>query len=250
MIKLNRSAEPAVLSVNKVKWLSELTAAVKKYGSYKAIPDTEKEKLICFYRHDDIKHALEESSLGKCAFCEGKPAESGNIEVEHFAPKSIHYQYTFEWSNLLPCCRRCNGSKGTHDTVASPIVNPYDHDPRDYFYFQDISMRPVRGANYEIAAKTIEVCGLDGTRLLRPRATLLISIRQFITDLNEALIKLSTSQSPQNHTRRMRKLAEAVDRIENAMHPSESHSSFIRSIVENEEAYNEAKRLIASRTLV
>ncbi|ALE54001.1 HNH endonuclease [Paraburkholderia sp. RL17-368-BIF-A] len=249
MIKLNRPAEPAILSANKSKWLSDLLAAAGKYGSYKAIPDAEKEKLVCFYRHDDIKHALEESSLGKCAFCEGKPAESGNIEVEHFAPKSIHYQRTFDWSNFLPCCRKCNGSKGTHDTVASPIVNPYDHDPRDYFYFQDISLRPIRGAHYEIAAKTIEVCGLDATRLMRPRATLLISIRQFLADLNEALTKLSTAESPQSRTRRMRKLAEAVDRIENAMLPSESHSSFIRSIVEKEDAYDEAKRLIAGQEL-
>ncbi|MDQ6212122.1 HNH endonuclease [Achromobacter insolitus] len=244
MIKLNRPPEPEILAENKEKWLSGLVAAVKKYGSYKAIPDDEKERLVCSYRHGDIKDALEKSSLGKCSFCEAKPAESGNIEIEHFAPKSIHYTLTFDWNNLLPCCRKCNGLKGTHDTIVSPIVNPYVHDPRDYFYFQDISLRPIRGANFKVAAETIEVCGLDATRLLRPRAALLITIRQFITDLNEALTKLSDAQSSQSRSRRMRKLADAIDRVENAMHPSESHSSFNRSIVEKDEAYSEAKRLL------
>ncbi|WP_186071112.1 HNH endonuclease [Burkholderia gladioli] len=246
MIKLNRPSEPSILATNKAKWLSDLESSVKKYGSYKAIPDDEKERLVCFYRHSDIKDSLEKSSLGKCAFCESKPAESGNIEVEHFAPKSIYYRLTFDWINFLPCCRKCNGLKATHDTLAFPIVNPYDQDPRDYFYFVDISLRPIPGANYKVAAETIEVCGLDATRLLRPRAKLLIAIRQFVADLNEALTRLSDAQSAQSRSRRLRKLAEAIDRIENEMHPSQSHSSFIRSIVEKEEAYTEARRLIAN----
>ncbi|MGX7004114.1 retron system putative HNH endonuclease [Caballeronia sp. KNU42] len=249
MIKLDRPSEPEFLAINKAKWLSNLTTAVEKYGSYKAIPADEKEKLVCFYRHSNIKDALEKSSHGKCAFCESKPAESGNIEVEHFAPKSIYYDLTFDWGNFLPCCRKCNQLKATHDTVVYPIVNPYDQDPNDYFYFQDISLRPICGVNHKVAAETIEVCGLDSARLLRPRALLLITIRIFIADLNEALTQLSAAQSAQNRTRRMRKLDEAINRLEGAMLPSESHSNFIRSIVENEKAWGEAKRLIVSSGL-
>ncbi|HAS1421108.1 TPA: HNH endonuclease, partial [Enterobacter asburiae] len=46
---------------------------VIKYGSYKEIPSSEKEAALKFYRHDDIRNALKESSFRKCAFCEGKP---------------------------------------------------------------------------------------------------------------------------------------------------------------------------------
>ena len=35
-----------------------------------------------------------------------------------------------DWDNLLPSCKRCNTTKGTHDVVTEPIINPFDIDPK------------------------------------------------------------------------------------------------------------------------
>jgi uncharacterized protein (TIGR02646 family) len=244
MIKLNRPPEPAILTANKDQWTSELIKAVKKYGSYKDIPEAERDALIAHYRHKDIKEALEKSSLEKCAFCESKPGESGNVEVEHFAPKSIHCELTFEWVNLLPCCRKCNGSKGTHDTVRIPIVNPYIDDPSQFFFFVDVSMRAKAGPNFKVAQETIKVCGLDGIRLMKPRASVLLAARILLSDLDEAVREMNAVKQAAARLRRIRKIAEAIDRLENVMNPAEVHSSFIRSVVEKEQAYSDAKLLV------
>ncbi|MGR6008365.1 HNH endonuclease [Bacillus cereus] len=131
---------PEILQQNYEEWTSNLLQAVGQYGSYKKIPKELKSTLIAHYRHGDIKNALFSISNEKCAFCESKPAESGNIEVEHYIPKSEYPHLTFDWSNLLPVCRKCNEAKGTLDTLEEPIVNPSIVNPEDFFKFSDIRM--------------------------------------------------------------------------------------------------------------
>jgi uncharacterized protein (TIGR02646 family) len=143
-----------------------LLNAVKSYGGYNNIPYAEKEKLLCHYRHKDIKAILFASSHNKCAFCEGKPGESGYIEVEHFAPKSIYPQLAFNWDNLLPVCRKCNEDKSDFDTKIRPIINPAAEDPEGLLTYRDLVMAPLPGTGEEDKAKTtIEVCNLNSPRL-------------------------------------------------------------------------------------
>lgn len=247
MIKLQRALEPVYLAQNKTSWLSSLEQAIVCYGGYKSIPRDEKEELIKHYRHKDVKSALESSSNGKCAFCECKPGDSGNVEVEHFNPKSIYHKFIFDWDNLLPICRKCNDSKSNHDTVVDPIVNPYNDDPALFFYFRDISIKPRLGNNYAVAKRTIEVCGLETIRLFKPRAELLVTIRSFMTDLDEAVSRVESADTELKGTIRLRKLDEAIDRIDRCMAATEIHSSFVRAVVENEPAYQKAKQLISVR---
>ncbi|ACT82997.1 hypothetical protein gp33 [Burkholderia phage KS9] len=246
MIKLDRPGEPLVLKTKSSEWTLALTQAVAKFGSYKNIPDAEKEYLLSHYRHQDIKTALTASSHGKCAFCECIPSEGGYVAVEHFKPKSIYPSSTFEWSNLLPACSQCNGSKLDHDTVVEPIVNPYDIDPIDIFRYDGISMKPNDGPHYDLAKKTIETCGLETIRLWKPRADILVSLAIFSNALVDAMGELLEADTSRKKTIRLRKLSEALQTIESLMHPSSKFSAFCRDYLEKSEEYRKAKNLVAA----
>ena len=229
---------------NKATWLADLKAAIASYGSYKNIPEKEKQKLISHYRNDFVRSALIKSSFGKCAFCECIPSEGGNVEIEHFKPKSIYPDLTFEWINFLPACRKCNGSKDSHDTGVEPIINPYDTDPKDVFYFEDIEIKSVESPLKESANKTIEVCGLNTVRLWKPRAEILVSLRVFSRAIEEALEELKNADTERKKVNKVRKLREAIDTIETLTLSGEKYSSFCCHFLENSEIYHTAKKFL------
>lgn len=68
------------------------------------------------YAHQEVRRALEELFIGKCAYCESNFARF-DWEVEHFRPKGNvaeredhpgYYWLAYTWENLLPSCTRCN----------------------------------------------------------------------------------------------------------------------------------------------
>lgn len=246
MIKLERQLEPQEMLDNKGIWLCALQTAIIQYGSYADIPEDEKQKLISFYRNASVRSALEKSSFGKCAFCECIPSEGGNLEIEHYNPKSLYPHLTFEWFNFLPSCRKCNGSKSDHDTGVEPIINPYDIDPKDLFYFDDIEMKAAKSSLMFVAEKTIEVCDLNTVRLWRPRANILISLRIFSRAIHEALEQLQDADTLRKKRIRLNKLREAIDTIEELTKPSAAYSSFCSHFLGRSEIYQKAKQLVGS----
>ncbi len=243
MIKLDRREKPQILEDNQAQWQLALDSAVAKYGSYKEIPKKEKESLISYYRHGQIKEPLFESSNEKCAFCECKPGEGGNIEVEHFKPKSIYPELTFEWSNLLPSCRKCNGSKLDHDTGLTPIINPYETDPEEIFYYSDIRIQAID--NSEAARNTIEVCGLNSVRLMKPRSEILVSLHDFSDAIQQAVEDYRNCDSERQRAHRSRKLADSIERIELLANRAERYSAFCKHYLNHCKPYNEAKEIVA-----
>lgn len=142
MIKLQRTPAPPYLTVEKV---AELTAEFKNSG-----------KSVWNQHH--IKESLLASSFGKCAYCECPlETESNYMEVEHFEDKISNPDKVVDWENLLPSCKKCNGSKGTHDVVADPIVNPYRDDPKEHLALRLYRLRGIS----EIGACTIQVTNLN-----------------------------------------------------------------------------------------
>lgn len=242
MIKLNRKPKPKILIQNEKTWSSNLMAAIASHGGYSKIPKEKKEPLINHYKHKDIKSNLFESSRQKCAFCETKPGESGNIEVEHFAPKAIYPDLTFEWSNFLPCCRKCNGSKLDHDTVQEPIINPYNVDPEDFFDYQDI--RITAKNNNAIGKLTIDTCGLNSVRLMEPRAKILISLNSYSQSLEDAITNYQNADTAAKKTIRKRKIAESLEIIEKFTQPTEVFSGYCKFYLKTCEPFNMAKKII------
>lgn len=89
------------------------------------------------WNFDWLKEALLELSNGKCAYCEcSLKEESKYMEVEHFENKAKNPRKVLEWENLLPSCKKCNGSKGSHDVITEPIINPFVDNPSNHLKFR------------------------------------------------------------------------------------------------------------------
>ena len=121
MIKLCRGERPEELTDEMVQ---QLTDEYKTNGS-------------SVWRKIYITKKLLEYSHGKCAYCECDiTEESKYLEVEHFHHKDEYSDEVVKWENLLPSCKKCNSTKGTHDTYKEPIVDPTEQDPKHYFKFK------------------------------------------------------------------------------------------------------------------
>jgi uncharacterized protein (TIGR02646 family) len=79
----------------------------------------EKFKTFAFevYKHADVKTALRQLFLGKCAYCETYFESNAPVDVEHYRPKAAvsddddhpgYWWLAMEWTNLLPSCIDCN----------------------------------------------------------------------------------------------------------------------------------------------
>ncbi|WP_085297014.1 HNH endonuclease family protein [Cognaticolwellia mytili] len=244
MIKLQRPKKPNILVLNEYSWLCKLQAAIAAYGSYKKIPKEQKDKLISHYRHQEIKTPLFESSSQKCAFCECMPAEGGHIEVEHFKPKSIHPNSTFEWINFLPSCRKCNGYKLDHDTVKEPIINPYETDPEEVFDYEAFRINAKKGPHEIAGNKTIAICGLNSAGLMQPRANILVSLFSFSDSLELAITDYHEASTDIKKRNRVRNINQAIERIELLVDPGEKYSGFCKDFLKKCETYQKAKEIV------
>ncbi len=95
------------------------------------------------------QHCLEQQRC-KCSYCETLLQKGENF-IEHFAPKGLYRDYTFEPWNLTVSCGRCNstGIKGERDTIKSnpicekytanefAIVHPYLDNADEHIVFDD-----------------------------------------------------------------------------------------------------------------
>lgn len=145
MIKIQRLPAPAELT-------SEVVA--EKTAIYKV--DSEKH----VWKEPYIKSSLLEMSHRKCCYCEVMlEEESRYMEVEHFHDKHDYPDEVVKWDNLLPSCKTCNDNKGTHDTIADPIVDPSVVDPRDYLGFRDYAYKEKNSVGKE----TYVTLGLNDT---------------------------------------------------------------------------------------
>ena len=144
MIQLQRPPKPI-----------ELTRAVE-IALTQEFKDTKK----TVWKKPYIQKALMEMSNSKCAFCEMKLGEESKyMEVEHFHDKSTYPDEVVQWDNLLPSCKTCNGTKSTHDTKVSPIVEPSKVDPKLHLGFKLYRLRPLT----ELGKNTISVLNLNDT---------------------------------------------------------------------------------------
>lgn len=244
MIKLEKGEKPNILTEKQSTWQEALEAAVQEAGSYKNIDRSKRERLIKYYKHEEIKERLFASSAHKCAYCECKPESGGgNIEVEHFQPKSIYYQLVFDWDNLLPSCSKCNRHKSAHDVNIDPIINPYEIDPKAYFFYKSLKIKAAD--NNLIGNTTIDILGLNSPRLIRARSELLVKLNTFENSIEAALENYKLADTEQKRLRRSRKIINAIEQIELLTLPTEIYSAYCKDFLENCVPYTEAKTLIS-----
>jgi uncharacterized protein (TIGR02646 family) len=246
MIKLQRPPEPQKLIDNKAAWQQNLNASIAKYGSYKKIPEDEREKLIRHYKDDAVKTPLFESSHQKCAYCECNATEGGYMEVDHFRAKSIYPESVFEWNNLLPSCRQCNGIKWDHDTGDDPIINPYEVDPEDAFYYKRIQIKPRDGIYFATAKKTIDVCRLNRETLLTSRSKILPKLEKSCIDIETAITEYNKATTDIEKKRYLRNIREALSTVESIQQDTETYAGFCRHFFKHDDIFQKAKEIIAA----
>ncbi len=234
---------PAILIQNKDQWTEELKNNIVRYGEYEKIPLSIKNSMWVHYRHQEIKEKLFASSHQKCAFCEAKPAESGNIEVEHFRPKSLYPELAFEWSNFLPVCRKCNDSKSNHDTGKEPIVDPSSDDPELIFTYNFINIVPKDDKN-EIADRTIEICDLNSERLYEARAKLLKALCSHEKQVKAWVKEILSADTQRKKIARINRLRDSMTILESLTNSEQPYAGFCRYFLNNSKVYKEAKKIL------
>ena len=248
MIKIQKLAAPQVLVDNKKIWTKNLLDAIATYGEYSQIPEPEKSKLLSWYKHKDIQNALFESSHHKCAFCECIPGESSHIEVEHFIPKSLYPDLTFEWDNLLPSCRRCNEEKSDIDTLIDPIINPAKEDPEQLLTYSFLRIKPLEGSGQEHKAQqTIDVCNLNCERLYKARSELMKAITEYIDELKDKINWISEADTDQKRKARVTKLKNSIAVIDSLTSAENAFSGYAKWFIQQCSEYQEAKRIVENK---
>ncbi|MFV5365419.1 HNH endonuclease [Acinetobacter oleivorans] len=217
MIKLHKKPKPSYLTAIKIKELTDRFKANNK--------DT-------VWKHSSIHSKLLESSSSKCAFCESPLQISATyMEIEHFKLKDKYPDEVVEWENLLPSCKRCNTSKGNHDVVSEPIINPFETDPKDHlsyaacrFYFKT-----------ELGEVTRDVLNLNDERLMRPRFEVWNFIVDSIEDIHSQIInKTNLSRHDRN------KLVKLLTFCQS----DQAFSAFASTALHNSPEYAEVKQIL------
>ena len=183
----------------------------------------------------EIKDALSEMSHSKCAYCEiALGTGSTYLEVEHVFAKTHHPYKVLEWENLLPTCRRCNGTKSDWDVavVGQVMIDPVRDVPKEHFRL-DEAYRPV--GKTEAGKNSIIEIGLDDIiRLGVPRYKLGEQFKRKLEELYNQYYHL-----PHHATVRQRR--DIIRRIKAALrksHEDEPFSAVIATVIERSDAFH------------
>lgn len=226
MIKLNRPAKPAELTS---AFQSTQTAAFKSTGA-------------SVWNEDFIKKALLAFSNDKCCYCEANiNEESKYMEVEHFYDKNTYPDDVLEWTNLLPACKRCNTTKGDHDTKAAPIINPTLQDPKDHLAYKVYRIR----AKDALGRMTIDTLNLNNqNRLVKKRYEIGNALIEKLEELNELADEYISGVSAT--TRRRNRIVNGIKALMEEGLPPAIYSATSASVILNEEEFSSLKKKLQS----
>ncbi len=227
MIKLNYVPKPIRLTDEFVEELTEL---------YK-----NKDKNV--WNKPFIKEQLIEMSANKCCYCECNVAEESKyMEVEHFFPKSIYPDLVIKWTNLLPSCKRCNGSKGNHDTGTEPIIHPVENIPSEHLTFK---LYRLYGKS-TLGKTTIDVLKLnDRTRLVLKRALIGDELIEQLDNLQDELENYLIDFTP----KKQRKIAKILKNLMLLAIPSSEYSATMATVLLHNESYKIIKSALTQYRL-
>ncbi len=201
----------------------------------RTLTDKYKAKGDCVWHIEELKTALLHLSDNKCAYCEcDLTKESKYMEVEHFEDKHNNPDKVMEWDNLLPACKRCNGSKGIHDVVHEPIIDPFKEDPKNH-----LKLRLYRFREKTLMGKnTIEVVDLNHCE--RAVAKRFEIGEALLTSIKEALEKLDRFIE-NNSTKSKNRLLGHVQSLLLECQKKSQYSATAASVLHAETDYHELR---------
>ncbi len=197
------------------------------------------------WKGNGIEEALLEMSNNKCCYCECHiDEESKYLEVEHFQHKNKYKDLVLLWSNLLPSCKRCNTTKGSHDVLAEPIINPTLDNPKEHLYFRAYRIRP----KSPLGDKTIEVINLNNRkRLVKPRFDLGDKLIEELGVLLELSIDYDNGTSIS--TRRKNIITNKLERLMTEATPSSEYAATAATYMLIDDSYIKIKQIFQKHQL-
>ena len=195
------------------------------------------------WQNDEVKIALSSLSNNKCAYCEVLVNQSSAyLEVEHFKDKNSYPDDVINWDNLLPSCRHCNGSKGTHDVMNEPIINPFILDPKKHLYFFNYR---IKGKD-DLGKMTVEALNLnDREHFVEPR----FKVGDKINSMIEAALDLLENYKINAITQRKNKLLRAVRALLLECQSKTVFSAVSATILHSNSEYNDLRDELKSLNL-
>lgn len=229
MIKLDRTPKPVELTT---KLQKELTTEFKLTGK-------------SVWNLDFIKKGLLDFSNNKCCYCEANiKEESKYLEVEHFHHKDKYKDEVLEWKNLLPSCKKCNGTKNNHDTIIEPIIDPSLIDPKDHLKYWRYRIKGVD----DLGKLTVSVLNLnDQDRLVIKRFEIGNAIQDKLEQLNELIDDYISGI--QTSTRRKNRIVNGIKNLMKEGLPKAIYSATSATIILTDTEYNTLKNKLTQQHL-
>lgn len=234
MIKLKRIKKPA-----------ELTEALQKELTEKF----KKDKKVAVWNKIFIRENLLKESNSKCVYCECfiGPGEK-EMNVDHFHCKDKYKEEVVSWENLIPSCPHCNKSKSNHDTYEVPIINPFEQNPKDYFYLKNYRYRIKNNTIKKIASDTIEVLGLNDTEnKVKKRfeqgeelSNKLELIHQLVIENKENLLESTSKKN---------RIIKGCHNLLKLGTKKAEYSAFMATIIQSDEKYHEIRQILIELNL-
>lgn len=228
MIKLERNPKPAKLT-NALQ--TRLTDQFKLTGK-------------SVWNLDFIKKSLLDYSNDKCCYCETNiKEESKYLEVEHFHHKGKYKDEVLEWTNLLPSCKKCNGTKNDHDTIDEPIIDPATIDPKLHLKYWRYR---IKGKD-ELGKLTISVLDLNNPdRLVKKRFEIGDAIQIKLELLNE--LADDYINGVQTSTRRKNRIVNGTKDLMREGLPVSIYSATTATIILTDTEFKDLKQKLITLT--
>lgn len=166
----------------------------------------------------EIKKSLHEVFHGKCGYCETKIESLELGTINRYRPNNgvrdknefhqdLYWWLTFEWDNLIYCCKECNQFKGNYFPIKGRralnekddyknehrmLLNPYLDEPGNHLNYSHSDSGYIDALTDE-GNQSIELLRLNRTNLIEGRK----KARNEIVDAVESLIN---GEQIKNHT--------------------------------------------------
>jgi uncharacterized protein (TIGR02646 family) len=185
MKHIQKSREPDSLT----KWKQKLGSRIPDWKSFaKGVKD-------------DVYFSLLQEQGYICCYC-GRPIARKQCHIEHYRPKSVYKQLTFEYTNLIASCQgededrprvpvHC-GHKKQAWFDEELMISPLDPNCPDYFkYSGSGEILPTDDPQKQASAKiTIQKLALDINKLRKLRRAAIDAVLQATNGLTGAEIQL------------------------------------------------------------
>ena len=229
MIKLLRPKAPTQLTEQVIQ------AKVQEYKT------TEKP----VWKEQYIIEKLLQMSSNKCCYCECNVTEEGKyMEVDHFHDKSDFPNEVVTWTNLLPSCKKCNGTKSDHNTVLEPIIDPSKDKPQDHLYLKN-NIRFRAKENDDLGDMTISTLDLNNQeKHIITRSRISQEIATKVEDLKEKSKLVISGNRTDNRFRY--KLRNDVRALLELCQPTTPYSAVKATTLTHDEYYVQLKNNLST----